>query len=195
MTIAVLRASDLFVQAAQTPTESRPAPRPAPPSLSEDEFTRFYEEHARPLWGYICRMTSDPALADDLTQKAFVRFLASTLESVEEAILKGFLYRIATNLVYDHWRSGRRERAAFHGYIPEHTPSSDVLSHDLDRILEKLEPRERSLVWLAHVEEMTHREIAGILGVREASVKVMLFRARKRLAGLLENEGFQGSTS
>lgn len=195
MTIAVLRASDLFVQAAPTRTESRPSSRTVPPSLSEEEFTRFYEEHARPLWAYVCRMTSDPTLADDLTQKTFVRFLASTLESADHAMLKGFLYRIATNLVYDHWRSGRRERAAFHGYVPEHTPSSDLLSHDLDRILEKLEPRERSLVWLAHVEEMTHREIAEILEVREASVKVMLFRARKRLAELLMKEGFRGSTS
>ena len=195
MTTAVLSASSFFVPGIRVEESEEAGLQPAPPSLSEDEFTRFYEEHSRNLWAYICRMSSDPSVADDLTQKAFVRFLSSTLQSSEAPMLKAYLYRIATNLVYDHWRSDRRERAAFDGLQRVGAAAIDWIGHDLDRVLGRLEPKDRSLVWLAHVEELSHREIAEILDVREASVKVMLFRARKRLAAMLEEEGYRGGSA
>jgi len=48
-----------------------------------------------------------------------------------------------------------------------------------------LKPRERELLWLAYVEGMNHAEIAGATGLRVLSVRLLLFRARKRAAGLL----------
>ena len=44
-----------------------------------------------------------------------------------------------------------------------------------------LAPRDRALLWLAHVEGYDHREIARVLGLQESSVRVILFRARKKL--------------
>jgi RNA polymerase sigma-70 factor (ECF subfamily) len=41
------------------------------------------------------------------------------------------------------------------------------------------------MLWLAYAEGATHEEISGALGVRPASLKAMLFRARRKLAGLL----------
>lgn len=60
------------------------------------------------------------------------------------------------------------------------------LRRDLGRFLAKLRPQDRQLLWLAHVEGASHREIAEVLGVQEASVRVLVFRARKRLAEMLE---------
>jgi len=48
-----------------------------------------------------------------------------------------------------------------------------------------LKPRERAMLWLAYAEGASHREIADVLGLRPASLKPMLFRARRRLATLL----------
>jgi RNA polymerase sigma-70 factor (ECF subfamily) len=48
-----------------------------------------------------------------------------------------------------------------------------------------LKPREREMLWLAYAEGASHREIAGMLGMRPASIKLLLFRARRRLAALL----------
>ena len=48
-----------------------------------------------------------------------------------------------------------------------------------------LKPRERAMLWLAYTEGSTHREIADTLGLTPRSVKLLLFRARRRLAGLL----------
>ena len=48
---------------------------------------------------------------------------------------------------------------------------------------------QRALLWLAHVEGSSHEEIAESIGVKAKSVKVMLFRARKRLGELLTKKG------
>jgi RNA polymerase sigma-70 factor, ECF subfamily len=48
-----------------------------------------------------------------------------------------------------------------------------------------LKPRERALLWLAYAQGSSHREIAASLGVRAGSIKLLLFRARRRLAALL----------
>jgi RNA polymerase sigma-70 factor (ECF subfamily) len=46
----------------------------------------------------------------------------------------------------------------------------------------RLSPRERALVWLAYAHGSSHREIAATIGVKTGSVKLMLFRARRKLA-------------
>ena len=57
-------------------------------TLSEPEFSSFYETWSGPLFGYLHRMTGDRALAEDLAQKAFLRLLGATLKTKEEAALK-----------------------------------------------------------------------------------------------------------
>jgi len=49
----------------------------------------------------------------------------------------------------------------------------------------KLRPRDRAMVWLAYVNGSSHEEIAATLGLKTASIKMLLFRARRRLASLL----------
>jgi RNA polymerase sigma-70 factor (ECF subfamily) len=54
----------------------------------------------------------------------------------------------------------------------------------------QLKTQEQSLLWLAYVEGFNHREIASALQLREKSIRVLLFRARKRLAFMLRKHGF-----
>ena len=60
----------------------------------------------------------------------------------------------------------------------------------MERLFARLSVRERMLLWLAYVEGASHREIAGSMGIGENSVRVVLYRARKRLAGILEGHGW-----
>ena len=53
----------------------------------------------------------------------------------------------------------------------------------------QLKPRERSLLWLAYAQGFSHAEIAASLGLKTASLKALLFRARQRLMGLLGQPG------
>ena len=57
---------------------------------------------------------------------------------------------------------------------------------DLARAMSHLRPREREMLWLAYAQGSTHRDIAGIIGVKATSVRLLLFRARRKLAGLLK---------
>ncbi len=89
-------------------------------AMENEAFAAFYSRSARPLWAYLARSSADPALADDLMQESFVRFLcaegAPALATDGEAAARLYLFRIATNLLRDHWR---RPRAASIEEIPE----------------------------------------------------------------------------
>ncbi|MGA9768545.1 MAG: RNA polymerase sigma factor [Blastocatellia bacterium] len=159
--------------------------------MDETTFDLFYRSTARPLWAYIHRVSGDTALADDILQESYYRLLRASLEKMDEAQMKSYLYKIATNLLNDHWRSRKRERQQ----IPEvnnerATAESAAQSHDLAHAFEQLNAQQRSLLWLAYVEGNEHSEIAQILGLREKSIRVLLFRARHKLASILKQKDF-----
>jgi RNA polymerase sigma-70 factor (ECF subfamily) len=159
--------------------------------LSGDEFERIYAEYARPLWGYLCRITRSAATADDLVQESFCRFLEAPASPSDARALRAYLFRIAGNLAIDHARKHKREVAADPGRELA-APTAGVeagVGVDLGRLFARLRPRERSLLWLAHVEEMSHAEIAAASGLATASVRVLLFRARRHMRKILESEG------
>ncbi|MGH9867354.1 MAG: RNA polymerase sigma factor [Candidatus Polarisedimenticolia bacterium] len=156
--------------------------------MTEAQFRAFYDQTAARIWSYLRRLTGSEALADDLLQDTYVRFLGSSFRAGEENQTLSYLYRIATNLVRDHARKHRREVLV--ESAPEHasTPRADARL-DMQRVFERLKPRERSLLWLAHVEGLSHEEISRRTGVAERSVRVVLFRARQKLGDLLKRRG------
>jgi RNA polymerase sigma-70 factor (ECF subfamily) len=159
--------------------------------MDEESFRGFYERTARGLWAYLARVTGDRELADDLLQETFYRFLRAAATYESEDHRRNSLYRIATNLARDARRRvvTRAESvpagAGIEG-IPggEHAGSTER-NADLTRAMAQLKPRERAMLWLAYAEGASHDEIAGTLGLRPASLKTLLFRARQKLAGLL----------
>ena len=72
--------------------------------MEEPAFDAFYQRTARRLWRYLRRISGDAALADDILQEAYLRFLRSVRAGASEPEQVSFLYRTATRLVYDEWR-------------------------------------------------------------------------------------------
>lgn len=166
------------------------AASPACAPMDSDRFAAFYERSARPLWAYLARVSGNPALADDLLQESYVRFLCADHPEDGEVNARRYLFRIATNLLRDHWR---RPRAASIEDIPEevfrtpdHASACDSKAM-LGPALTAMRPRERQLLWLAYAEGYSHREIADITGLASASIRLLLFRARRKIARLLTN--------
>jgi RNA polymerase sigma-70 factor, ECF subfamily len=160
--------------------------------LDEPALVAAYERIAPRLRAYLRRVSGDAALADDILQEAFIRLLRSGRPGAHENETAAFLYRAATNLVYDHWRRRKREQKAMGQLaLPPATPPAETLGADLGRIFARLGPRERALLWLAHVEGWSHAEIGRALGLNALSVRVMLFRARAELARRLRRAGLQ----
>lgn len=163
----------------------------AEPLMNEEEFTAFYQRTARQVWAYLARVSGSSTLADDLVQESYLRFLTAAAPWRDgEVACRRYLFRIATNLLRDHWRR------------PQATPLEDVpeaalpsfTGQDSDHIdlqallgpaLARLKPRERQLLWLAYAEGYSHREIASITGLRSPGIRLLLFRARQKLARLL----------
>jgi RNA polymerase sigma-70 factor, ECF subfamily len=158
--------------------------------MDEEAFRGFYDRTSRALWSYLSRVTGDRQLADDLLQEAYYRFLRAAKQYENEAHRRNSLFHIATNLVRDV------RRRPFVMQLPDAVEQAQadgrqdpadraVQRTDLQRAMAKLKPRERMLLWLAYAQGESHRDIAATLGLKTGSIKLLLFRARRRLAGLL----------
>lgn len=159
--------------------------------MDEDAFNLFYQRNARPLWAYLARVSGSQSLADDLLQESFLRFLCAVNRGQDEESRRRYLFRIASNLLRDHWR---RPVATTLDELPEFA-APDV--RDSERIdsqsilgpaLAQMKPRERQLLWLAYAEGSSHREIAEITGLGAPSIRLLLFRARRKMARLLRQQ-------
>lgn len=160
-------------------------------TMTEEAFRAFYDRTARSVWGYLARLTGDPSTADDLLQDTYYRFLRAATEHENEAHRRNSLFQIATNLA----RDARRRKRVLPFFVDDGATTvasrEDLAGRvqrttDVSRALDALKPRERAMLWLAYAEGSSHQEIASALGVKTASVKLLLFRARRRLAGLLD---------
>jgi RNA polymerase sigma factor (sigma-70 family) len=158
--------------------------------MPEADFAAWYEATYPRLWSWVRRLVSDAAVASDIAQEAFVRLLKTERETLPEGQRAAYLFTIARNLMNDHFKRSARGETS----ISEDDGTNEIAavglrnviaSIDLDRALAALTIKERSSVWLAYVEGWDHRTIARIVGGGEKSVKVLLFRARKKLIGLL----------
>ncbi|HEX2452139.1 MAG TPA: RNA polymerase sigma factor [Vicinamibacterales bacterium] len=170
----------LRAQAAGEPAEAL--------AMDEELFRAFYDRTAKALWAYLAHVTGDPHTADDLLQESYYRLLRTNFDWESDAHRRHYLFRIATNLVHDSRRRGHR--LVSQETMPElsHAPRVEEDTQrraDLSRAMAHLRPRDRAMLWLAYAQGASHREIADSVGVKAASVKLLLFRARRKLAALL----------
>ena len=168
-------------------------------AMTEDAFRAFYDRTSRSVWGYLARLTGDPSMADDLLQDTYYRFLRAGTTHESDAHRRNALFTIATNLARDAYR--RRSALPFfvtdHFEVPSRDDAAGQFEHrtDVGRAMRKLRSRDRAMLWLAYVEGFSHREIAQVLGMKTPSIKLLLFRARRRLAALLRAEPEQAGQS
>jgi len=160
------------------------------PVMDEEEFRAFYERTARPLWSYLSRIAGSRQEADDALQEAYYRFYRAGAKHENETHRRNSLFQIATNVVRDSARRAKRHEDV---PIEEDTPATNVrtpehhaaMRTDLARGLQRLEPMQREMLWLAYAQGASHEEIASILGLRAVSIRTMLLRARRKLASFL----------
>jgi RNA polymerase sigma-70 factor (ECF subfamily) len=159
--------------------------------MDQDSFGAFYERTARPVWAYLWRRTGDRHLSDDLLQEAYYRFLRARVTHESESHRRNYLFRIAANLVHDNHRKPPTPLELPEEGKPGHPVSewsvglASQRRTDLDRALVHLSSRQQDALWLAYGEGSSHQEIADSLGLKVGSVKLLLFRARRKLVKLM----------
>jgi RNA polymerase sigma-70 factor (ECF subfamily) len=160
--------------------------------MDEATFASLYRAAYPALCAYVARGIGNPETASDITQEAFARLLQAETSRLDAAQTRAYLYRTATNLMNDHWRRSRRQIQDDGEVERMETPrKADLdIGVDVETALQTLPPKERALLWLAYVEGYDHREISAIMKIGERSVRVLLFRARNKLAARLRRGGF-----
>jgi RNA polymerase sigma factor (sigma-70 family) len=151
---------------------------------TETSVTFFSEEYPR-LVRAMYLLAGDASEAQDLAQEALTRVFErwDRVRRIEDPV--GYVYRVAFNHYRRSFRTILRERARLplrsEGIDP--TAASDT-EQDLAGAIRRLPLAEREAIVAAAWLEMSTEEIATILGIKPASVRSRLHRARQHLAGL-----------
>lgn len=131
--------------------------------------------------------TRSKADAEDLYQEVFLRYFQKRPRFDSEEHRKAWLLRVTVNrarsLVTSAWF---RLRAPLEEWVPAFEPEE----RKLDEALRELNAKDRMLLHLYYYEELSVREIAGLLKRKESTVRTQLTRARRKLAQIMKGEEY-----
>jgi RNA polymerase sigma-70 factor, ECF subfamily len=169
------------------------------------ELAELVERHHSLLLGFLYRMTGgDRALAEDLTQEAFLRVLRAIGQYRYPRPFKPWLYAIATNLARDHYKRAEtrytsradavldddpaREVADPEAPLPEAVWLAEENARRVARVVHALPDHQREALILRYYQNLSLNEIAGALDVPVGTVKSRLSLGLRRLRETMESE-------
>ncbi len=173
-------------------------PRTAEPTR-EAAFDRLFEEFSAAIYNYVLRMVADRDRAADITQDTFIKAYRKIDSLTDDASVRSWLYRIATNTAIDEMRRRKfvvrmddeqphNERADGRPG-PEAQVMSTVLDERLQRALLRLKPERRQCLLLSDLEDMSAQQIGDVMGLSYGAVRTLLCRARGDMRRHLATEG------
>lgn len=158
------------------------------------KFAALYDIHFERIYAFVARRTRDRDKAEDLTSEVFHKALANLKTYTwTGAPFAAWLFRIATNAVFDQAKRSARELLNVPVNVsdpPE--PSGGPEQEDAEararlfRLVEKLPAEQRNVVFGRFVEQLSIREIAQQLGKSEGAVKQLQYRALEKLRSQME---------
>jgi len=175
-------------------TQAAPAEVQAgtPASPAEQSFQKLFLEHWTMIYRLLVKMIGDPAEAEDLALDTFLRLYQHPPKSGEGSNLRGWLFRVATNLGLRSIRSDQRrqhyELTAGKYALEESNGDrpAELLerreAHDLTRLaLSQMQPRQAELLSLRY-SGLAYKEIAQAMGLAPTSIGPLLLRAEREFA-------------
>lgn len=177
---------EVQIRAALEPACSLGEVREQPLRMNEVAFHALYERTARPLFNYLLRISARRDIAEDILQESYCRLLSVKLPEMDEAQTRSYLFKIATNLLRDRWR--RNEETAIETLNAFGAMANHIEQAAMRQAFERLKLRDRELLWLAYVEGASHKEIADSTGLKPGSIRLLLYRARRRLADVIRGD-------
>jgi len=162
-----------------------------------EAFGEIYERYYNGVYRYIYYRVGEQTLAEDLTMEVFVK----AMEAIDTYTFRGvpfsaWLYRIASNLVVDHFRRqpaqgavSLEEKLVASMEVPAQALESEFAHHALRRALAELTDDQQQVVILKFVDGLSNLEVAQILGKTEGAVKSLQHRALASLGRALGEQG------
>jgi len=156
-----------------------------------DKMGLLYERYHRQLFRFLFNMTRQKELSEDMVQNVFLRMLKYPDGFMGFGEFKMWMYHIARNALYDHFRKIKRTPAhtdlnEFEEKIEgEHHTDAQLEKEQelktLEKAMGKLSDENRELLVLCRFQELKYIEIASILNTTEGAIKVRVHRALNQL--------------
>ena len=153
---------------------------PAPTDSRAARVNRLFERYRHPLSRYLMGLLSSPDDAEDVVQETYARLLeAQSLDGTESRI-RGYIFKIATNLAYDRFRARQRRgtRVSYEeGQLTDGSLGPDLIVgfgqglEIIKQTLLELRPRSRQVFLLRVSEHLTYDDIAERLGISTRTVE------------------------
>ena len=163
-------------------------------------LTELYDRHGRALYGFLRRMTSDDLTAEELVQDTLLGVWRGAAGFEGRSSVRTWLYVIARRLAYR--RMGRRALQLVEleaagplvdpGPTPEVAALASAQRDEIVALLDQLSLVHREALVLFFIDDLSHAEMAEVLGVPLGTVKSRLSNARRALAALVEQQGGAG---
>lgn len=159
-----------------------------PQRVSAETVEHLWRAFADPLRGFLRSRTRSAADADDLLQEVFVRIQKRLPSLHDSSKIQGWVYRIARNVVVDHYRA-RRELQPIDFEIEEDGLEGEAavdLRPSLRRFIAELPPRYREPLVRHEFQGQSIQEVAKEMGLSVTATKSRVQRARAMLRTLLD---------
>lgn len=160
-------------------------------------FEQLVIKHKDHLIYFIHRLVNNMTIAEDLAQDAFVEVLVHKERYHFQVSFKTYLFTIGRNKAIDYIRKNKRMMLVEdypESYDEENRMEDKLIREEerklLYRAIKKLKPDYQAAISLIDLEQMTYAEAAKVLKKNDAQMKVLIYRARKSLAKLVEKEGY-----
>ncbi|MDR2363356.1 MAG: RNA polymerase sigma factor [Spirochaetaceae bacterium] len=166
--------------------------------VSTAEFRKIYESTFMVLFRVAYRIVADEEAAEDLCQEAFFRLYEKNMVFPSPDEAKYWLIRVVKNAALNYAKRKDRERRAYQRAFREPAQTQETgeglllrqeTQNEIQDALKKLPENLRIVLILKEYGELNYKEIGRTLGISEGNVKVRIFRARERLAGILTKDG------
>jgi RNA polymerase sigma factor (sigma-70 family) len=161
-------------------------------------FNDVYTETFPILIRIAFRITTDMEVAEELCHDAYIKLYERLDQLPDQNQAKYWLIRVVKNMALNQAKRKGRERKAYERVLYEpkrkvETGEDLILKeeayHAVQRALNQIPEKFRAVLVLKEYGELSYREIGKILNISEANVKVRAFRAREKMAELLDREG------
>ena len=153
-------------------------------------FTKLYDQYSKQLYRNIFRMVKDEDVAQELLQDLFMK-IWEIRENIDPGkSFKSFLYKVAENLVYGHFRKVAKDARMLDRLILVSTElyssAEDLMikreSHELLNLaIEQLSPQRKRIYKLCKFEGKSYKEVSQELGITTAAVNSQIILANKAI--------------
>ena len=157
-------------------------------SYRPGDFERFVTKHENRLYRTALAIMGNVSDAEDMVQEAFLRAYEKAPEFASKEHEKAWLIRVTVNLCNSRLRSPWRKRTV--PLLDSH-PASEPEQQELLEQVMALPSKYRTVIHLFYYEGYSIKEISGLTGQKEATVRSHLTRARQKLKSVLKEDDYE----